>query len=78
MATISYRVGRPEWNEMEKAKATAGPSTPFVAKNAPNSAQDDRAFVGINVNGGYILRSRRNFFVRCETPQNAPVVWRKL
>jgi hypothetical protein len=25
----------------ETAKSTAGPSTPFGAKNAPNSAQDD-------------------------------------
>jgi hypothetical protein len=37
-----------------KTKATAGPSTPFGAKNAPNSAQDDR-FVE--------MRS----FVRCST-----------
>jgi hypothetical protein len=26
-------------------KATAGPSTAFVAQNAPNSAQDDRVLV---------------------------------
>jgi hypothetical protein len=27
--------------ETTRTKATAGPSTPFVAKSAPNSAQDD-------------------------------------
>jgi hypothetical protein len=28
----------------ERRKATAGPSTPFDAKNASNSAQDDSAY----------------------------------
>jgi hypothetical protein len=29
--------------------ATAGPSTPFVAKSAPNSAQDDSDFSYTNI-----------------------------
>ena len=31
-------------NSADYRKATAGPSAPFGAKSAPNSAQDDRVF----------------------------------
>jgi hypothetical protein len=38
-----FQIGWSLW-ELEAAPGTAAPSTVFVAKNAPNFAQDDRAF----------------------------------
>ena len=44
---------------IEERKATADPSTPFVAKSAPNSAQDDRLVEGVE-----FLRDDSAFFGR--------------
>jgi hypothetical protein len=49
--------------KLRKAKATAGPSTPFGAKNAQNSAQDD-SFMVVQAFFQNHSRSKRKSHIR--------------